>query len=120
SNFLNLKIYLYDMKFQTKYENILTKEFLEEKYKEYGTLSGIAKETNISYQVISRYFNKLNIPYKKLTRYTCNEKFFETPSEESFYWLGFLAADGCVTGLHSIQMELSVKDINHLEKFKKH
>jgi hypothetical protein len=40
-------------------------------------------------------------------------------SEEQFYWLGFLYADGNIshTG-NRLEVRLSIKDIEHLEKFK--
>lgn len=43
-------------------------------------------------------------------------------TEEKAYWLGFLAADGCITvhknGSKYIKLALAVKDKEHLEKFK--
>lgn len=43
-------------------------------------------------------------------------------TEEKAYWLGFLAADGCITthksGNNYIKLSLAIKDKKHLEKFK--
>lgn len=54
-----------------------------------------------------------------------NEDFFEViDTEEKAYWLGFIAADGCVyeRGPHKerlgFSMSLAEKDYNHLLKFK--
>jgi hypothetical protein len=54
--------------------------------------------------------------------HTCNDSFFSMDTPESFYWAGFIAADGCVK-LHShkykqLSIGLAVVDIDHLRKFK--
>lgn len=55
-------------------------------------------------------------------KYTCNENFFECiDSEEKAYWLGFLYADGYVSGTGDyncglVGCSLSSKDRTHLEK----
>lgn len=55
-------------------------------------------------------------------RYGCNEKFFMLNNEYSLYWAGFIAADGCVRlqdkKYKQLAINLSIKDINHLYKFK--
>jgi len=53
-------------------------------------------------------------------KYSCNEDFFETiNTEEKSYWLGFLAADGCISNNRSdMSMSQSIKDINTVEKFR--
>lgn len=51
-----------------------------------------------------------------------NEHSFDVITEESAYWLGFLMADGCVSVRVRQQMptlSLEIKDLDHLEKFKK-
>jgi hypothetical protein len=50
----------------------------------------------------------------------CNELFFnKIDNEESAYWLGFIAADGClVDNRNTVQIKLALKDCSHLEKFK--
>lgn len=46
------------------------------------------------------------------------ERIFQNiDSEEKAYWLGFLAADGCVSG-NNVIIVLQEKDKEHLEKFK--
>lgn len=56
-------------------------------------------------------------------KYYCNENFFEKiDTEEKAYWLGFLYADGylCTNKTQlMIGISLSIKDINHLNKFNK-
>lgn len=43
---------------------------------------------------------------------------FDEYSEESCYWAGFLAADGCVDNKNRVRLMLKYEDINHLEKFR--
>lgn len=61
-------------------------------------------------------------------RNTFNNNFFTTNSAESFYWAGFIAADGCVTIKKDkykdreyrqkvLRINLANKDYKHLEKF---
>ena len=54
--------------------------------------------------------------------YKCNEEFFNQNCQDSFYWAGFIAADGSVQERKYskiLKISLSNKDIYHLEKFKK-
>lgn len=55
--------------------------------------------------------------------YIFNQDFFETiDTEEKAYWLGFIAADGCINKTkNSFRMTLALKnsDYDHLLKFKK-
>lgn len=52
---------------------------------------------------------------------TCREdRFDEITTEEEAYWLGFLYADGWVSASgNSIELMLTKKDENHIEKFRK-
>lgn len=40
-------------------------------------------------------------------------------NNESYYWIGFLLADGCLTRKKLLKLSLSIKDLKHLEKFAK-
>jgi hypothetical protein len=52
--------------------------------------------------------------------YNVDHSFFSQPTERSFYWAGFLAADGNIDkGKPRITLALKSSDIEHLEKFKK-
>ena len=56
--------------------------------------------------------------------YKFNREFFNViDTEEKAYWLGFLAADGCIRknkkNSHQLVLKLSVRDMGHVEKFKK-
>lgn len=53
-------------------------------------------------------------------KYTLDHDFFSRDTEESFYWAGFLLADGWKTkasGGYTIGLQLSIKDYDHLVKF---
>lgn len=57
-------------------------------------------------------------------RYTYNKDYFNViDTEDKAYWLGFIAADGCLrnNGMNKRQLviKLSNRDIDHIEKFKK-
>ena len=50
----------------------------------------------------------------------CNDNFFDRLMPISSYWLGFIAADGCLTSKDKgISIGLSLKDKSHLRKFKR-
>jgi hypothetical protein len=56
------------------------------------------------------------------SKYTHNSKFFSSDSAESFYWAGFIAADGCISvnkNYTELSIQLSSRDHKHLIKFKK-
>lgn len=59
--------------------------------------------------------NKIGMGNRK---YLLNHNFFSTPNEENCYWAGFIAADGHLVK-NTLQINLSIKDIQHLEKFLK-
>ena len=53
---------------------------------------------------------------------TLNKEYFNNiDNEEKAYWLGFIAADGCIYKMsktaYRLQINLSLIDINHLQKF---
>jgi hypothetical protein len=56
-------------------------------------------------------------------KYNVNDNYFnKIDNEEKAYWLGFLLADGCIherAGQDRLSLVLSIKDKDHLEKFKK-
>jgi len=49
---------------------------------------------------------------------TLDENVFDDINEFSAYWIGFLLCDATISGESRIQLELSPKDKDHLEKFK--
>lgn len=84
-----------------------------------GTHS-IAKEFGVSADTVHRTLKKNGVtmrPIGHYRKYPVNHRFFSTiDTEEKAYWLGFLMADGCVTG-NEVKIALAEKDASHLRKF---
>ncbi len=95
-------------------------EFLKNNYSEM-TNKEIAEKLGRTKTSIDVKANKLGL---KSSIYTCNLDYFkEIDSEEKAYWLGFIYADGWVEykegSTHTLGIELSIVDIEHLRKFNK-
>jgi hypothetical protein len=74
------------------------------------TIHRILKRNNIKTRGVSEAQRNKNI----------NHGFFNTYNEQSCYWAGFLAADGCLCNKNRsyiISVTISAKDLSHLEKF---
>ena len=83
----------------------------------------IGKLFNCSGPTITNLIRKNNIKTRDNSqcqqKYKINENIFEKiDTEEKAYWLGFLAGDGCVYR-DTLNLNLQVKDLEHLKKFKK-
>lgn len=85
----------------------------------------IAEKYNISRSVIKRILNE-NLNKEEIrertSQYQANYNSFENiDTPQKAYWLGFLAADGCVYVREhnaSIILNIHERDVQHLEKFK--
>lgn len=103
----------------------LDKSILEKKYiYDRLNLNMLAEYFKTDRNTISRYLNLYDIPKRNHSRYLFDEYFFDKPNILNSYWAGFIAADGCIAnkkgsgGYNYLSIGLSVKDQNHLEKFK--
>lgn len=103
-----------------------SKEQLLDAYESFGSISAIARYYDVSTDIVRRNFKKYGLDYKSASRkFNCDEDFFSRDSEETFYWAGFLAANGNISTenngkpSYKISLNLSLKDKEHLEKFKK-
>jgi hypothetical protein len=102
----------------------ITKDQLVLDWLELNSITKIADKYGVAKNTIIYYFKKLNIPYiTKTVNYGVDDSFFLKDSEESFYWAGFLAADGCIVSRKDykskiLELELGEKDLDHLLKFK--
>ena len=84
---------------------------------------------NSSVTTLRRYAKKYNLKSKigsqGARKHRYNHDFFKKiESEEKAYWLGFIAADGCVycdkvNNNYRLQINLKGSDIEHLNKFQK-
>ncbi len=92
---------------------------LYSKYLELKTLEKTAEYFQISLEKLRQLFIQHNLTYKKRNIYTCNHNFFSEDNEKSFYWAGFLAADGNIAYKRNrISLTLKLDDLTHIEKFK--
>lgn len=86
------------------------------------TAKEILEETfSRSYALIYKKAKKLNIADLRpkdlgASRRIGNLEILLNGSSKSWYWIGFILADGCVKGNH-LQVLQSLKDKDHLEKF---
>lgn len=88
----------------------------------------LAKMHGVSKPVIARVLREHGVsavrPAHKRPIYSCDRGFFDViDTEAKAYWLGFLAADGCVTdrgkkGL-SVTLCLAERDADHVERFRR-
>jgi len=87
----------------------------------------LVKIFNCEKKTILGTLNKFGIHLPNLGRfkkkYICDDNFFIKLNSTSIYWLGFIAADGCLyfdNGGHKIfYIALNRSDAEHLRKFKK-
>lgn len=86
------------------------------------SLTKLGSKYNIKRQTLSERFRKWGYEIlNQQNRCRLNDKAFDNMnSEEQFYWLGFMYADGNISHEgNRIEMRLSIKDKEHLEKFRK-
>lgn len=86
------------------------------------SLTKLGSKYNIKRQILSERFKKWGYEIiNQQNRCRLNEKAFDNmQSEEQFYWLGFMYADGNISKEgNRIEVRLSIKDKDHLEKFRK-
>lgn len=84
------------------------------------SITKCAKKHGIHRETLAKYLKSLDV-HKDRRHYDIDENFFEEiNTEEKAYWLGFILADGCLKkNSNQLSINLSIKDFNHLEKFKK-
>lgn len=74
--------------------------------------------TRTSIQLIVRNAGVIRSHKESIRKHILNESVFDLLNQESAYWLGFLAADGCRNSkLPEIGLEIQGRDLNHLYKF---
>lgn len=100
-------------------------EIYENEYLKGISTVKLGKKYNVRPEYFSRWFKKLNLDTRSNKQnsrmYYLNDDYFkkiDTP--EKAYWLGFIYADGYITSSNGkkVGITLSLKDINHIKKFK--
>jgi hypothetical protein len=102
--------------------NLLTMDEIIELYNQGQSGDVIAKRLNINRWTVYRRLSKMGVKMRNASeaaqKYKINDRFFEfIDTEEKAYWLGFLGADGNVSG-NLLQIDLMQTDHSHLEKLK--
>jgi hypothetical protein len=87
------------------------------------TKASLAKELNCSSQFIEKIWKENNLTNQYSQVYKLNENYFEKIDKpEKAYWIGFIAADGCLYRREGhqgmISIGISSADIELLESFK--
>jgi len=103
-------------------QNKLTKDKLAEAYSRLGSCKAVGREMGCAGGTVKSYMLECGLYVKPQIRYNCNHDFFSINNEQSFYWAGFIAADGCVLDQRAsniLFIGLSEKDHQHLIKIKK-
>lgn len=82
----------------------------------------ISNLLHISTSSVKKVLNKYDVQIRDASTshkiYNCNESTFEIcDSHEKAYWIGFLQADAAIINKRLV-LALSIKDKNHLEKFR--
>lgn len=104
------------------YSDEQLKLYIQE-YNSGNSLTAICDKYKLNRHILSRELKEHGITISR-RKFKCNENIFENINENTAYWLGFIAADGCVTATNNrekpsvLSFNLNIRDKNHLEKFK--
>lgn len=81
----------------------------------------IAKSIGFDAKVVKMFLEKKNIYETRHHRtYNCDQEFFDIINTEiKAYWLGFIAADGCIKNKNHLSLVLKSTDEKHIEIFLK-
>lgn len=99
------------------------KDEAETRYQADEPLQNIAADFGVCPSVIRLVLTKRGVRIRStgehLRRYSCDHHFFDEVAHElTAYWLGFFAADGCVTHRHNLALSLGTKDAAHVYAFR--
>lgn len=103
---------------KNKLNDILDKNFIENEINTGLSIKDLAKKLNISSTGLFGFIKRHNINYIKKIKYECNNSFFDINNQQSFYWAGFIAADGSINNKGDFALSLKLADYEHIEKFK--
>lgn len=81
------------------------------------TFSQIGKIFDLTERQVNYRTKNWGLDYSK--KKSLDENYFSRNTKASYYWAGFLAADGWIEGIRNrVGLALKAEDIGHLEKFK--
>ena len=110
--------------FKSKKHLVCSKDQIEEAYKDLNSLSLVAKKFGATKEGIRQAMMRYGLTINELKIHTVNDYFFSEDNEQSFYWAGFIAADGCVgersNQIIFLSLALAKKDKDHIKLFKEH
>ncbi|KXH86927.1 LAGLIDADG family homing endonuclease [Sporosarcina sp. HYO08] len=86
------------------------------------TITDLEEKHDVSRVTLSKHLKQQGVEIRNpLQKHAYDENYFESiDTEEKAYWLGFLAADGCVVEgktSKTVELGLSAIDKDHVEKF---
>lgn len=94
------------------------------KYTELNSLIKLGEFYSIRGETLRSRIPQELLRGNRCSKITCNEIFFSYDNELSFYYAGFMAADGCIKlkdgKYKQIQLALSAADINIVKRFAEH
>lgn len=95
-------------------------KYIISEYKKGKTLSALGREFGVSYSTIRNLLKRKGIKTEGNKHNFPRDEFYfsNIDSKEKAYWLGFLYAGGCVHS-NSNEISITLKDRDHLEKFRK-
>lgn len=100
--------------------NVIIKEYFATPEIE-RSLTQLHKKYGVKRQTIAKYLKQKGFEIVNYqNRLRCDEHIFDViDTEEKAYWLGFIFADGNISSNgHRLEIALSIKDLEHLKKFK--
>lgn len=104
-----------------KLKNIIINEYLNTPEKQ-RSLTQLQRKYGVRRQTIAEWLKDRGyVVVNQQNRLRVDEHVFDViDTEEKAYWLGFMYADGNVSSEgHRLEMNLSINDISHMEKFRK-
>jgi len=128
-NTIRRRLHKYKIKInkQPDYSSLFSKSELAALYKKYKTIKAVSKHIGCSHNTVKKLLQQYDINYNTSARKDFfNERFFSKHTSanrqdriKTLYWLGFIAADGCVLkNRNMLSINLSTKDQTQLEQLK--
>lgn len=104
----------------TKFKDV-SNEVILSKYNELGNIEKTARFFGVYGKSLRKRISSAYVGKSGSPAFRCNEEFFMQDTERSFYWAGFLMADGWLTDEvrgKRVSMQLQYSDINVLDQLK--